>query len=332
VLAGVLEAIAAAYCHQLGRWDEADALLTTLDPERVDGIVQLTVAALLDTSRGHVERAGDRLEIVRANTLGLRDGRLDGLLFTGLAERAWSRGHLSAIPAVVDEGIERTTDKELVAWLALAGLRAADKPDDPVNRWLAQLSELGEFADRRQLGPAAELRSAAATGVAERTRIGGASDPDAWSTAVGAWERTGFPFPIAYCRWRFAEAVLLAGGGRDEAVEPFSAAHSSAVALGARPLVAAIEQAARRARLPIGAAASEPSAGGDNQFGITAREFEVLELLARGWTNKQIAESLFISEKTARVHVSHLLTKLAVSTRGAAVDVAHRHGLLDRRG
>ena len=50
VLAGVLEAIAAAYCHQLGRWDEADALLTTLDHERVDGVVQLAVAALLDTS------------------------------------------------------------------------------------------------------------------------------------------------------------------------------------------------------------------------------------------------------------------------------------------
>ena len=57
----------------------------------------------------------------------------------------------------------------------------------------------------------------------------------------------------------------------------------------------------------------------------------MLELLARGWTNKQIAESLFISEKTARVHVSHLLTKLAVPTRGAAVDVAHRHGLLEHR-
>jgi DNA-binding CsgD family transcriptional regulator len=334
VLAGVLEAIAAAYCHQLGRWDEAEALLTTLDHERVDGVVQLAVAALLDTSRGYVERAGDRLEIVRANTLGLRDGRLDGLLFTGLAERAWSRGHLSAVPAVVDEGIQRTTDKELIAWLTLVGLRAADTAGEGVERWLVQLTELGEFADRRLLGTAAELRSAAATGVAERTRISGTSDPAAWSAAVGAWDRTGFPFPAAYCRWRLAEAVLLAGGDRDDAIEPFTAAHSSAVALGARPLAAAIEQAARRARLSVGATASaEPQlAGSDNDFGITAREFEVLELLARGWTNKQIAESLFISEKTARVHVSHLLTKLAVPTRGAAVDVAHRHGLLDRPG
>jgi DNA-binding CsgD family transcriptional regulator/tetratricopeptide (TPR) repeat protein len=331
VLAGVLEAIAAAYCHQLGRWDEADALLTTLDHERVDGVVQLTVAALLDTSRGDVGRAGDRLETVRANTLGLRDGRLDGLLFSGLAERAWSRGHLDVIPAVVDEGIQRTTDKELIAWLALVGLRAADARDDAVDRWLDLLGGLGEFADRRLLGPAAELRSASATGVAERTRLAGTSDPDAWASAVAAWVRTGFPFPAAYCRWRHAEAVLLAGGSRDEAVDLFAEAHSAAGELGARPLAAAIGQAARRARLPVGAGAVEaqpPST--DNDFGITAREFEVLELLARGWTNKQIAESLFISEKTARVHVSHLLTKLAVPTRGAAVDVAFRNDLLRR--
>ena len=331
VLAGVLEAIAAAYCHQLGRWDEAEALLTTLDPGRVDGVVQLAVAALLDTARGDVERAGDRLEIVRANTLGLRDGRLDGLLFTGLAERAWSRGHLGVIPDVVDEGIQRTTDKELIGWMALTGLRAADAAGDAIDRWLALLGGLGEYADRRRLGPAAELRSAAATGVAEGTRLGGTSDPDAWANAVAAWDRTGFPFPAAYCRWRQAEAVLLAGGIRDEAVDLFTAARSAAVELGARPLAAAIEQAARRARLPVGASTAEPQpAGTDNDFGITAREFEVLELLARGWTNKQIAESLFISEKTARVHVSHLLTKLAVPTRGAAVDVAFRNDLLRR--
>jgi DNA-binding CsgD family transcriptional regulator/tetratricopeptide (TPR) repeat protein len=331
VLAGVLEAIAAAYYHQLGRWDDADALLTTLDHGRVDGVVQLAVAALLDTSRGDVERAGDRLETVRANTLGLRDGRLDGLLFTGLAERAWSRGHLGVIPAVVDEGIERTTDKELIAGLALVGLRAADDLENGVERWLGLLGGLGEYADRRRHGPAAELRSASATGVAERTRLGGASDPEAWSTAVGAWDRTGFPFPAAYCRWRLAEAVLLAGGNRDEAVDLFTAAHSAAGDLGARPLAAAIEHAARRARLPVGAGAAGPQpAGTDNDFGITAREMEVLELLARGWTNKQIAESLFISEKTARVHVSHLLTKLAVPTRGAAVDVAFRHNVLRR--
>ncbi len=178
--------------------------------------------------------------------------------------------------------------------------------------------------------PAAELRSAAATGEAELTRLRGTPDPQCWAAAVAAWERTGFPVPAAYCGWRQAEAVLASGGDRDNAAALFAAASSAAVELGAQPLAGrhravGAAGADRRRRECPGRAAGRST---DGDFGITAREFEVLELLARGWTNKQIAESLFISEKTARVHVSHLLTKLAVPTRGAAVDVAHRHGLL----
>jgi DNA-binding CsgD family transcriptional regulator/tetratricopeptide (TPR) repeat protein len=335
VLAGVLDAIAAGYCHQLGRWDEAEALLGNPDPQRLDGIVRLVVGALLDADRGNVDRAGDRLEIVRANTLGLRDGRIDGLLFRGLAERAWSRGHHGAVAAIVEEGLQRTTDLEMRAGLALVGLRAADAAtanDAAIDRWAATLRHLGDYADQRRVGPAAELRSAVATGEAELSRLRGPADPQAWEKAAAAWEWTGFPLPSAYCGWRHAEAVLAAGGSRDEAAALFDTASSAAVGLGARPLAAAIEQSARRARLSVAASTTEPSPGrrSESDFGITSREFEVLELLARGWTNKQIAEALFISEKTARVHVSHLLTKLAVPTRGAAVDVAHRHGLLER--
>ncbi len=107
VLAGVLDAIAAGYCHQLGRWAEAEGLLSALDPQRLDGIVQLGGRRPCSTpTAAMLERAGDRLEIVRANTLGLRDGRIDGLLFRGLAERAWSRGHHGAVAAIVEEGIE----------------------------------------------------------------------------------------------------------------------------------------------------------------------------------------------------------------------------------
>jgi DNA-binding CsgD family transcriptional regulator/tetratricopeptide (TPR) repeat protein len=332
-LAGVLDAIAAGYFHQLGRWTEADALLTRFDAQRLDGIVQLVVGALVDADRGDVERAGDRLETVRANTLGLRDGRLDGMLFRGLAERAWSRGHTGAVADIVNEGMRRTTDREMAAWLALVGLRAVDEgAGEEVSRWVSALGALGDYAELHRLGSAAELRAAAATGEAERSRLRGPVDPQRWADAVAAWERSGFPWPVAYCRWRQAEAVLAAGGSRDEAGALLAGACAAAAELGARPLAAHIEQAARRARLPLPSSSTEPASerSGDDDFGITAREFEVLELLARGWTNKRIAETLFISEKTARVHVSHLLTKLAVPTRGAAVDVAHRFGLLDR--
>ena len=335
VLAGVLDAIAAGYSHQLGRWEDAAELLGDLDPHRLDGIVQLVVAAQLDIDRGDIDRAGDRLELVRANTLGLRDGRLDGLLFRGLAERAWSRGHLSAVAAIVDEGMQRTTDREMVAWLALVGLRAADGAgtDGNVDRWIETLGDLAAYADRLGLGPAAELRSAALTGEAEQSRLRGPADPERWASASAAWQATGFPLPAAYCDWRQAEALLGAGGRREEATELYERASTAALDLGARPMAAAIEQSARRARVAVTQSGAEPAPtrNADDEFGITAREFEVLELLARGWTNKQIAESLFISEKTARVHVSHLLTKLAVPTRGAAVDVAHRRGLLEHR-
>lgn len=63
--------------------------------------------------------------------------------------------------------------------------------------------------------------------------------------------------------------------------------------------------------------------------GLTPRESEVLTYLDRGRTNGQIAESLFISRKTASVHVSNILAKLGAATRGEAVALAREAGLLD---
>jgi DNA-binding NarL/FixJ family response regulator len=68
-------------------------------------------------------------------------------------------------------------------------------------------------------------------------------------------------------------------------------------------------------------------AAADDPFGLTAREREVLALVAGGRTNRQIGAELFTSEKTTSVHVSRILAKLDVSTRGEAGAVAHRLGL-----
>jgi DNA-binding NarL/FixJ family response regulator len=72
---------------------------------------------------------------------------------------------------------------------------------------------------------------------------------------------------------------------------------------------------------------AEPPSTDADRLGLTAREREVLALVAAGRTNRQIGEELFISEKTAGVHVSNILGKLGVAGRGEAAAVAHQLGL-----
>ncbi len=127
VLAGVLDGVAAGFCHQLGRWDEADSWLAA-PVDGLPGVVQLVVGGALDVDRGDLERAGDRLEAARGLTAGLHDGRIDGLLFRALAERALWRGRADDAVAIVADGLDRTGDLELAARLALVGLRALDDP------------------------------------------------------------------------------------------------------------------------------------------------------------------------------------------------------------
>jgi DNA-binding CsgD family transcriptional regulator len=84
-----------------------------------------------------------------------------------------------------------------------------------------------------------------------------------------------------------------------------------------------VEDLATRARLDPRAGGLPDPAGG---FGLTQRERDVLGLVCAGCTNRQIAERLFISPKTAGLHVSHILAKLGVTTRGEAAALVHRLG------
>ena len=113
---------------------------------------------------------------------------------------------------------------------------------------------------------------------------------------------------------------LLADGGRDEGrellVECWSAAHE----MGAGDLEGRAVRLATRTRVPLPDAASREGP----LSRLTPREREVLDLLATGATNKTIATALFITEKTASVHVSNILAKLGVANRGEAAALA-RH-------
>jgi DNA-binding NarL/FixJ family response regulator len=130
--------------------------------------------------------------------------------------------------------------------------------------------------------------------------------------------------PGADCRWRLAEA-LVAEGHAAEAVGAARQAHRAAARLGALPLRRELELLARRARLDLVGLRPEDAGGPPGAaagLGLTARERQVLQLLARGYTNRQVAAELVISTKTASVHVSHILRKRCVSSRLEAAAVA----------
>ena len=123
---------------------------------------------------------------------------------------------------------------------------------------------------------------------------------------------------------------MAGDGDRDAATEALRRAATITARLGARPLDAEIKALAQRARLRLDPDAGPPVTAAPTpaeQFGLTPREAEVLALVAVGRSNGQIAQALYISPKTASVHVSNILAKLGVHTRVEAAAVAHRLGL-----
>ena len=147
----------------------------------------------------------------------------------------------------------------------------------------------------------------------------------AWTEAASLFEARGDPYETARSRAGLAE-VLAASGDREGAAQQARAARSAAAALGAAPLLARIDRS-----VVTGGGAGPgpiPSGGLDAAPSLTARELEVLALVAQGRSNGQIGGELFISTKTASVHVSNILAKLGARTRGEAAALARDRGLL----
>ncbi|WP_406282411.1 helix-turn-helix transcriptional regulator [Embleya sp. NBC_00896] len=159
---------------------------------------------------------------------------------------------------------------------------------------------------------------------AELARAAGSDDAERWGGVVSAWELTEQPYRTAWARFRHAE-TLLAQGDREAAASPLAAAASVAGRLEAKTLRELIDLLTRRARL----APTTQGEAGTPLPTLTPREIDVLRLVADGRSNRQIAEELYISVKTASVHVSNILAKLEVAGRGEAAAVAHRLHLVD---
>src|SRR5262249_31023120 len=144
----------------------------------------------------------------------------------------------------------------------------------------------------------------------------GAIDP--LRHAQNVWQRVGAPYLSARIRVLVAQA-FRALGDVDGAARELDAAQKTFVQLDATPDVAAVKAMAARAETRPTPAA----------HGLSARELEVLFLLASGKTNKAIADVLFLSEKTVDRHVSNIFVKLDVPSRAAATAWAYQHHLLD---
>jgi DNA-binding CsgD family transcriptional regulator len=176
-------------------------------------------------------------------------------------------------------------------------------------------------------GESADAGSFAAA-AGELARAVGSNEVEPWTTAARVWARQGRRARVAYARFREADALLRSGGGPAAAQEPLTDAYSIAASLGAGRLLEQVEALARRGRVDIGGDAVDHALDARvDGFRLTDREREVLMLVAKGRTNRQIAEALFISAKTASVHVSNILTKLGVTNRGEAAAEARRFGL-----
>jgi DNA-binding CsgD family transcriptional regulator len=141
-----------------------------------------------------------------------------------------------------------------------------------------------------------------------------------WVAATETCRALGDPYLLAYALLRQAGAAC-GRDDRDAATAPLEETLRLASGLGAAPLLDAARSLARRARIRVDD--GEPESDGD-PFGLTEREREVLDLLADGCSNPQIAAALFISRKTASAHVSNIIAKLGVTSRGEAAAVAHR--------
>src|SRR5262249_35457319 len=136
------------------------------------------------------------------------------------------------------------------------------------------------------------------------------------------WHELGMPYEEARARRQLAASLLQAGDRTTQADVRAELAAARAIfeSLGARAELGAVEALAL---------AHEPAPPAARRTELTRRERQVIALLARGYSNRAIAEELVISEKTAEIHVSNILGKLGFSSRAQAAAYAVEHRLAD---
>jgi DNA-binding CsgD family transcriptional regulator/tetratricopeptide (TPR) repeat protein len=334
---GTLLAVNAAEARiGLGDWTGADTVLA--EALRRGGEFwshQLhRLRAQLAIGRGEIDAAHRHLAAGAAAALEPRTAAEYAAL---TAELALLEGRLDDADAAIDEGVRADSDDLALAdaRLCAVGLRVtASRVARPPIAGFAPRPAAVEERTRDLLGRARRCAGRAAgrspdvaawAAVAEAEHAAGqrrSDQPRLWHAAAQAAVRLGRSHLAAYCQGRHAAALAAAGAATSDVATPARAAHRTAVALGAWPLRHDLEALARSARITLTDGEGRAVKPGRTVPGLSAREEEVLALVARGYTNREIATELTISVKTASLHVSHILQKLGTRNRTEAAAFA----------
>jgi DNA-binding CsgD family transcriptional regulator len=334
---------------ELGRVTDAATIIDPLvsdEPTQLDRVVH-EVRIQLDVVRGDLDAATTRLASLWAVVPDNPSIVLE-LEQQALEIAVWRQNAVTAVePVMTILGRMRDhPDGRETGRLLSMGMRAcadqaerarARADDQGVRAALTHTEQLqarqadlrhNPFADHPAVVTAgAEL----ATWQAELARAAATDQADLWGQAARLWELLQRPHRTSYALWRLAYA-LLAAGERGHAAPVLQEA--SALAATMVPLREVIAALGRRARIDL-RHADQQDAGDDeldqDPYDLTPREREVLRLVVQGLTNAQIGTTLFMSPKTASVHVTHILQKLGVSGRVQAAALAERAGLLEIR-
>jgi DNA-binding CsgD family transcriptional regulator len=336
--------LAGIAAYELGRWEEALAILDAAGESPPQPAGAMLAGARMYVAAGRGDRAVlDELPAVRR--WWEADGLVAVLSATAAVDLYGDSGDLRAAMAVHDDAVETLSriwsplfqaqlrlDTLLVGQIAshIQRVPSAERPDLMARgaALRATALQVWDLAVQRPGNDGPESRAWLARSRAEDLRLrwlGGADiDPaelvSAWRSAVEAFNTYGHAFEGARSRARLGAVLQAWGDG--EASEVLRPAVEVAERLGAEPLLAEMRA--------LGGPRSEVRPAPD-RFGeaLTAREREILVLVALGRTNRQIGTQLFISAKTASVHVSNIMAKLGASGRGEAVAIARDRGLLD---
>jgi DNA-binding NarL/FixJ family response regulator len=195
---------------------------------------------------------------------------------------------------------------------------------------------------------------------AHAARVKGKTKSNTWASLAEAWAKVPIPYQAAKARWWQTQAALPNRPQRAEARMAIKESWNIARELTAEPLLRALRDLATRGRItlpdsdlisipvqtearelvPVGPGPAKPVDLGvrvtgvatlspaEERFGLSPRENSVLLVLVEGRTNREIAERLFISERTVAVHVRRILAKLGVGGRTEAAGMAIRLGLV----